>query len=238
METKFLALKENEDLEFWFTTTTQLNENQQFQLFKYYNLIVQKNKVMNLAGSDTLQGVYLKHFYDALTLYSTLNIDTIKTIADIGSGAGFPGIILAIVFPNKKITLIEPMKKRCNFLEEVVEKLGLVNVEILNQRAEEIKTKYDVAISRAVAKLNILLELSIPIVKVEGWFIAMKGPNYQEEIFESQKALYELDAKVLKIHTCILPIENSNRANIIIKKTKETNAIYPRNYGVIKKNPL
>ncbi len=238
LEIKPLELKENRDLDFWFLNTTYLNEKQQSQFHEYFKLIVEKNKVMNLTGIDTLQGVYLKHFYDSLTLYELLNVDEIESIADVGSGAGFPGIILAIAFPNKKITLIEPMTKRCNFLKEVTEYIKLENVEICNKRAEDINTKYDVVVSRAVAKLNILLELAIPITKKEGLFIAMKGQNYQEEVATAKSSLLKLDAKIMKVHTCILPVENSDRANIIIQKKKETNKLYPRNYSLIKKNPL
>ncbi len=238
MEIKYLELKRNKDLDFWFSNTTYLNEKQQSLLHEYFKLIVEKNKVMNLTGIDTLQGVYLKHFYDSLTLYELINEYKIESIADVGSGAGVPGIILAIAFPNKKITLIEPMTKRCNFLKEVIEYLKLENVKISNKRAEDINIQYDAVVSRAVARLNILLELAIPITKIEGLFIAMKGQNYQEEVVKAKNSLLKLDAKIIEVHTCILPIENSNRANIIIQKKKETNKLYPRNYSLIKKNPL
>ncbi len=230
-------LKTDEKLAYWFEYTANLTDNQQAQYYQYFELINEYNQVMNLTGIDDLHGVYLKHFYDSLTITGLID-DNVKTIADIGSGAGFPGIVLAIYYPQIKFSLIEPLTKRCKFLEVVVSKLDLKNVVIVNERAEDVKDKYDIVTSRAVSRLNILLELSIPLVKVGGYFIPLKGAQAETEIKEAQHALKELSASVEEVQQIILPFEESKRANIKIKKTKATNKKYPRNYGQIKKKPL
>ncbi len=230
-------LKNDENLKYWFETTADLTEQQQEQYYQYYQLINEYNQVMNLTGIDDLDGVYLKHFYDSLTVCNLID-DNVKTIADLGSGAGFPGIVLAIYYPQIKFSLIEPLTKRCKFLAIVVEKLGLKNVEIINERAEDITKKFDVVTSRAVSRLNILLELAMPLVKINGYFIALKGAQAQVEIKEAQNALKELSSEISVCDQIILPFEESKRENLKIKKLKATNKKYPRNYGQIKKKPL
>ncbi len=230
-------LKNDEKLKYWFETTANLTVQQQEQYYQYYQLINEYNQVMNLTGIDDLYGVYLKHFYDSLTACKLID-DDVKTIADLGSGAGFPGIVLAIYYPEIKFSLIEPLTKRCKFLAIVVEKLGLKNVEIINERAEDITKKFDVVTSRAVSRLNILLELAMPLVKINGYFIALKGAQAQVEIKEAQNALKELSSEIIVCDQIILPFEESKRENLKIKKLKVTNKKYPRNYGQIKKKPL
>ncbi len=230
-------LKSDEELSYWFEFTSNLTDKQQEQYYQYYELIKEYNQVMNLTGIDDLHGVYLKHYYDSLTICELIT-DDIKTIADLGSGAGFPGIVLAIYYPDKKFSLIEPLTKRCKFLQAVVDELGLENVEILNERAEDIKDKYDMLTSRAVARLNILLELAMPLVKVGGVFIALKGSQGNLEVTEAKHALKELDSTLVSSKEVVLPFENSQRINLEIKKNKETKAKYPRNFGQIKKKPL
>ncbi len=230
-------LKKDQELNYWFEFTANLTDTQQEQYYRYYELIHEYNQVMNLTGIDDLHGVYLKHYYDSLTICELITED-IKTVADLGSGAGFPGIVLAIYYPEKQFSLIEPLTKRCKFLQIVVDELGLKNVEILNERAEDIKQKYDMLTSRAVSRLNILLELSMPLVKVNGVFIALKGSQAQTEVMEAKNALKQLDSTVEVVSDIILPFENSKRSNLKIRKNKETKAKYPRNYGQIKKKPL
>lgn len=216
----------------------ELTDKQKEQYQQYYQLIREYNKVMNLTGIDDEETVYLKHFLDSLLIVDEISAKGIK-IADIGSGAGFPGIVLAIYFPENDFDLIEPLTKRCTFLDIVVDRLKLKNVKVINSRAEEIKNQnYDIITTRAVARLNILIELIIPLLKTKGIFIALKGKNYQQEILESANALNELKAEVLRINEEILPIENSMRGNIIIQKNNKTSVKYPRNFGQIKKNPL
>ena len=214
------------------------NENQIKQLDDYANLIKEYNKVMNLTGIDEYEEVYLKHFYDSMTINGILKNIEFESLGDLGTGAGLPGVVLAIFYPDKKIYLIEPLTKRCKFLEVVKEKLQLNNVIILNKRAEEIDLKFDVIVSRAVAKLNILLELSIPLINTGGYFIPLKGAAGTEEIKNAKNALLKLNAEIKKIDEIILPFEESKRVNILIQKNRETNNKYPRNYGQIKKAPL
>ncbi len=231
------SLKKDEKLDYWFEFTKDLSEHKQEQYYRYFELIREYNQVMNLTGIDDLHGVYLKHFYDSLTIYELIDAN-VKTIADLGSGAGFPGIVLAIYYPEIEFNLIEPLTKRCKFLETVVADLGLKNVIILNERAEDIKQKFDIVTSRAVSRLNILLELAIPLVNVNGVFIPLKGAQAEIEVKEAKNALKKLDAKVETISEITLPFENSKRANLKIRKLKATNEKYPRNYGQIKKKPL
>jgi 16S rRNA (guanine527-N7)-methyltransferase len=231
-------MKKINKYDFFEPLSDKVNEKQDQQLFEYFELIAEYNKVMNLTGIDDQDGVYLKHFYDSLTILELLGDVKGKSIADLGTGAGFPGVVLAIIFPETKIYLIEPLTKRCNFLEVVVDKLELDNVEILNERAEDIEQKFDFVVSRAVARLNILLELSIPLVKTGGYFIPMKGSQGKDEIEESRKALKTLNSKVEEIQEIKLPQEESERINIKIKKEKDTDKKYPRNFGMIKKKPL
>lgn len=205
---------------------------------KYKELIQEYNQRMNLTGITDDEEIYLKHFYDSL-LITELIADNSNKIADIGTGAGFPGIVLAIYYSDKQFYLIEPMKKRCKFLQIVVEELQLQNVKILNKRAEELKKEqYSIVVSRAVAPLNILLELTIPLLEVGGSFIAMKSKNAQDEISNSQHALKELKAEIIKVQEEILPVENSTRINILVKKEMKSPYKYPRNFGQIKKKPL
>lgn len=223
--------------EFWNEFSEQLSEKQQQQLYKYYQLIHEYNKVMNLTGIDDLEGVYLKHFYDSLTICEFIT-DEDKSIADVGTGAGFPGIVLAIRYPEKNFHLIEPLTKRIKFLQVVVDELQLNNVTLVNERMEDLDMQFDLITARAVAKLNVLLELIIPSLKVNGTFIALKGPQVTTELQEAKNALDILNSEVVKTSQITLPIENSKRYNLVIKKMKKTAKIYPRHYGKIKKNPL
>lgn len=211
------------------------------QLNRYYELIVEYNKVMNLTGITEKEQVYLKHFYDSLTIAKVIDLNKEETLCDIGTGAGFPGIVLKILFPNLKITLIDSLNKRIEFLKIVIKELNLKNIEAIHTRAEEyaIKNieKFDVVTSRAVAPLNILLELSIPLLKINKYFIPYKG-NISREIIESENALKQLDSKIDKIEEFELPKENSNRTIIKIKKINKTNKKYPRKFSEIKKKPL
>lgn len=204
----------------------------------YLNLLQEYNKVMNLTNIIEEKDVYLKHYYDSLCLEKVINLNEELTLCDIGTGAGFPGIVLKIVFPSMNITLIEPLQKRCEFLKKVLEILNLKNIEIINDRAEiyakNNREKFDIVTSRAVSKLNVLSELSLPLVKVNGYFIPYKG-NIEEELNSAKYILRELDSEVERIIKYNLPFENSERTLIKIKKIKKTKIKYPRNYSIIKK---
>ena len=210
-----------------------ITELQLKQLERYYELLIEYNKVMNLTGITIKEEVYLKHFYDSLTIAKVIDLNNYQTLCDVGTGAGFPGLVLKILYPNLKVTLLDSLNKRLNFLNIVIKELNLKDVEVVHSRAEEYNKKFDITIARAVAPLNILLEYCIPLTNVNGYFIAMKGKNE-----EANNALKELNSEIIETNSFLLPIENSNRTIIKIKKLKETNKKFPRKYSEIKKNPL
>lgn len=215
----------------------ELTSQQLEKLNQFYELLISWNKKMNLTRIIEKEDVYLKHFYDSLTLSKVIDLNQDLTICDVGSGAGFPGIVLKICFPNLKITLLDSLQKRVNYLNEIIKELDLKNIEAIHTRAEEYakqnREKFDIVTARAVANLKILSELCIPMVKVNGLFIAMKA-NIEEEIENSTEILNKLDSKIEKIETFYLPIENSIRNIILIEKLKPTNTLYPRRIEKIK----
>ena len=217
-----------------------LSEYQLNQLDKYYNMLVEYNKNINLTAITEYDQVLLKHFYDSLTITKAIEL-TNQKVCDIGTGAGFPGIVLKIAYPNLEITLVESLTKRCVFLNEVIKELDLENIKVVNQRAEEFSQNnieyFDIITSRAVAKLNILLELSIKSLKIGGYYVALKA-NVDEEIKSISTCLTKLNASLESITTFNLPIDNSLRNIIKIKKDGPTPLSYPRRYNEIKKRPL
>lgn len=218
-----------------------ITEKQLNQLNKYYELLVEWNQKMNLTGITKKEDVYLKHFYDSATITKIIDLNKYDNLCDIGSGAGFPGIVLKILFPNLKITLIDSLNKRIKFLNMVIDNLELENIKAIHTRAEEFallnKEKYDIVTARAVAHLSILLEYGLPMLKINHYFIAMKG-NLNNELDESYNALKILNGKLDKIENFQLPKENSNRVLIKIKKEKPCSLKYPRKYSEIKKKRL
>ena len=210
------------------------------QLEKYYELLIEYNKVMNLTGITEKEEVYLKHFYDSLTISKIIDLNKENSLCDLGSGAGFPGIVIKIFYPNLNIVLVDSLNKRINFLNIVIKKLGLENITAIHSRIEEYavanKEKFDVVTARAVAPLNILLELGINLVKVGKYFIAMKGNIENEPDYSN--AIKKLDCSLGNIVKFKLPIEESNRSLIKIKKEKLTSKLFPRKYSEIKKKPL
>ena len=209
----------------------ELTSQQLEKLNQFYELLISWNQKMNLTRITEKEDVYLKHFYDSLTLSKVIDLNQELTLCDVGSGAGFPGIVLKICFPNLKITLLDSLQKRVNYLNEIIKELDLKNIEAIHTRAEDYakqnREKFDIVTARAVANLKILSELCIPMVKVNGLFIAMKA-NIEEEIENSTEILKKLDSKIEKIETFYLPIENSIRNIILIQKQKQTNNLYPR----------
>ena len=210
------------------------------QLEKYYELLIEYNKVMNLTSITNKEDVYLKHFYDSLTLSKIIDLNKDLELCDIGTGAGLPGLVLKIIFPNLKITLVDCLNKRINFLNNVIEELKLEDIKTIHARIENYgkdnREQFDIVTARAVAPLNILLEYSIPIVKVNGYFIPLKG-NLDNEV-NYNKALIKLKCTIEKKEIFNLPIENSHREIILIKKKQKTNKIFPRHNNQIKNNPL
>lgn len=217
-----------------------LTQIQLEQLDKYYNLLIEYNKVMNLTGITEYKEVYLKHFYDSLTISKVIDLNKISSLCDIGTGAGFPGLVLKIAFPNLKITLLDSLNKRVEFLKVIIEKLNLKDIEVIHSRAEdyalENRNKFDVTTARAVAHTSILLEYAIPMTKINGYFIPLKA-NVNEELKEINHAMEELNVKLIKIEEFKLPIEESIRTILIFEKFKDNNK-YPRKNNEIKKNRL
>lgn len=215
------------------------NDKQLNQLEKYYELLIEYNKVMNLTGITEKEEVYLKHFYDSLTLCKVIDLNNYKSLCDIGSGAGFPGIVLKIFYPELEIVLIDSLNKRINFLNIVIKQLGLIKISTIHSRIEEFgkenREQFDIVTARAVAPLNILLEYSIPVLKKDGYFIALKA-KLENENFE--KAAKTLKVKVVKEKKFLLPKENSNRTILLFKKIDITSKKYPRKNSDIKNNPL
>lgn len=218
----------------------ELNNETLAKLDKYYNILNEENKKYNLTRIITKEDVYLKHFYDSLTITKIVNIKD-QSICDLGSGAGFPGMVLAICFPSSHITLIESNGKKCSFLNLVKEKLNLKNVIILNTRIEEYaktnREKYSIVTARAVAPLKHLLEYGIPLVKKGGYFIAMKS-NIEKEEINIKNYLTKLDIQEENRIIFNLPYENSLRTLVKFKKQKETNLKYPRKYNEIIKKEI
>ena len=204
---------------------------------KYHELLSEKNKVMNLTAITDYEGVFIKHFYDSLLLTEiTKDFDN---LVDIGSGAGFPGMVLGIKDETKRITLLEPTTKRCKFLETVKNELNLDNISVINDRAENvINKKFKYATARAVAQINILLELVIPLLEVHGLFFCLKGTNYQEELEKAEHAINELNIEIKNIYHFELPNDLGKRVIIVFEKKKQTNPKYPRPYASILKKPL
>lgn len=215
----------------------ELDNEKLTNLEKFYNLLIEWNNKINLTRITEKEDVYLKHYYDSLTIVKTVDLNKIDTLCDVGTGAGFPGIVLKIVFPNLKITLVDSLQKRVNYLNEIIKELDLKDIEAVHDRAEEYaknnREKFDVVTARAVTNLRILSELCIPMVKVNGYFIPLKA-NVDEEIEESKEILEVLKSKIEKQITFNLPIENSIRNILLIKKLEKTNPKYPRRMDKIK----
>lgn len=193
-----------------------LTEEKLEQLNKFYNLLIEWNKKINLTRIEKEDEVYLKHFYDSLTIAKVVDLSEKKTLCDIGTGAGFPGIVLKIIYPNLKITLIDSLQKRVNYLNEIIKDLGLDNIEAIHVRGEDYKGQYDVVTSRAVANIEKLLGYTMHLVSPTGIFVAMKG-DIEKELTPDVKKKIENKYKIEKIEKFLLPKENSNRSLIVIK---------------------
>ena len=217
-----------------------IDNNKLNMLEKYYNLLIEENNKYNLTSITNKEDVYLKHFYDSITISKIIDLNN-ESLLDIGTGAGFPGIVLKIIYPNLKVTLLDSTLKKCNFLNLIISKLDLKNIKVVNERAEiyskNIREKYDIVTSRAVAPLKHLLEYSIPTLKVNGYYIAMKS-DVTKELIGIDKYEDKLKIKEIDRISFNLPKENSLRTLIKYQKLNVTNLIYPRKYNEIKKKNL
>lgn len=216
-------------------TETKLN-----QLEKYYEMLIEYNKVMNLTGITEKNDVYLKHFYDSLTITKIIDLNKEESLCDIGTGAGFPGLVIKIFFPNLKVTLVDSLNKRIKFLNDVIKSLNLDKIETVHARMEDYakknREKFDIVTARAVSQINFLLEISAPMLKINKHFIAMKGNMENENDYKSaMNKLFCSEKNIIKFK---LPIEESKRTLVEIIKIKKTLNTFPRKYNEIKKNPL
>lgn len=222
-------------------TSPYLNlSDQQIATFKQYcSLLKEWNEKFNLTAITDDEEIVEKHFYDCLLALKFIKQDSLD-VCDLGSGAGFPGLVFAIAKPHWKITLVDSTKKKTVFLEEAARAMGLKNVKVMNKRGEELpfRERFDLVTARAVAPLYLLLELGMPILKVNGRFLALKGSKAQEELEEAKEALRKLNCSVSFINEEELPNDAGKRNNIIITKDKPTNKKYPRTWGDMQKHHL
>lgn len=221
-----------------------LSDKQVEQLDTYYNLLFEKNKVMNLTAITEYEEVIIKHFIDSALVNCVFPMDKEYNVIDVGTGAGFPGLVLKIVFPSLRITLLDSLNKRVNFLNEVINALGLENITAIHSRAEDAgmnkiyREKYDICVSRAVANLASLSEYCIPFIKKEGYFISYKAEDCEVEVDNSKKAISTLGCVIDKVSECKLPKTDIIRKFVVIRKIKNTPAKYPRKAGVPSKEPI
>ncbi len=219
-----------------------LTEEQIDKFYKYMKLLLEWNEKINLTAITDENEIVLKHFVDSLT--SLKYIKENDNIIDVGTGAGFPGIPIAIMMPNTKITLLDSLNKRINFLNEVIKELNLKNVETIHSRSEDCgkdilyREKYDISIARAVANLSTLSEYLLPFVKIDGKMICMKGSEVEEELNNSKYAIKELGGEISLQDEFCLPDTDIKRNIIVIKKIKYTPKLYPRKAGLPSKEPL
>lgn len=220
-------------------TTKQLE-----QFDTYYHHLIEKNKVMNLTAITEYQEVIDKHFVDSLLLAGVRDLTGEMSVIDVGTGGGFPGIPLKIAFPNLKITLLDSLNKRVNFLNEVIEELQLQEIEAIHSRAEDAgqnvkyREKYDLCVSRAVANLSALSEYCLPFVKPSGCFISYKSTNIDEELKQAGKAIKVLGGRLEQPVTVQIPETDIYRQFIMIQKKSHTPKVYPRKAGTAAKNPI
>ena len=220
----------------------EISEKQLNQFYNYMNILIEWNKVMNLTNITEPEEIIQKHFVDSLTILKSIKEN--DSIIDVGTGAGFPGMPIKIVFPETRITLLDSLNKRIKFLEEVTNKLELKNIETIHGRAEEVahnkkyREKYDIAIARAVAPLNVLSEYLLPFVKIGGYAICMKGVKGKEEAEEGKNAIKILGGEITNSREFNLPNTEMARTIIEIEKIKNTEKKYPRKAGTPTKMPL
>lgn len=219
----------------------KINKIQEEQLLIFFNFLIKKNQEFNLTTITDKKEVYLKHFYDSLTVVKGINLNKIESLCDLGSGAGFPGVVLKIFFPHLKVTLIDASNKKINYLKELINLLNLKNIEAIHARMEDYSKnhpeKYDLITVRAVGDLSVVLELSVKALKINSKIVFYKG-NLDKVKMVNSNLLKELSLKQLDSILFSLPIENSDRVLIIFEKIAKTKAKYPRMMAKIKKEAL
>lgn len=222
----------------------EITNRQVEQFLKYYEMLVETNKVMNLTSIVNLDEVIVKHFIDSLLVVKTIDMNKFNTMIDVGTGAGFPGIPLKIMFPNLKVVLLDSLNKRLKFLDSIIDELQLTDISTVHGRAEDIgkdieyREKFDVCVSRAVANLSTLSEYCIPFISVGGEFISYKSEFSEEEKRGAEKAINLLGGSIKKSVIVELPYSEINRSFIFIDKKNKTPNKYPRKAGVPSKKPI
>ncbi|MBQ8804082.1 MAG: 16S rRNA (guanine(527)-N(7))-methyltransferase RsmG [Tyzzerella sp.] len=221
-----------------------LTEEQKQQFVKFYELLVEWNKVMNLTGITEYEEVNEKHFVDSLAIVKAIDINNVETVIDVGTGAGFPGVPLKIAFPHLKVVLLDSLNKRINFLNTVINELGLTDIKTIHGRAEDFakqadyREQFDLCVSRAVANLATLSEYCIPYVKKDGMFVPYKSGEIDEELEQSKKAVHILGGKLENVVKFQLPGTEIGRSFVKIKKVQNTAKKYPRKAGLPGKEPI
>ncbi|MGE6630723.1 16S rRNA (guanine(527)-N(7))-methyltransferase RsmG [Bacillus sp. NPDC077027] len=221
-----------------------LSPEQLEQFETYFHMLVEWNEKMNLTSITEKEEVYLKHFYDSISAAFYIDFKSVNTICDIGAGAGFPSIPLKICFPHLQVTIVDSLQKRITFLHELAKNLNLKDTTFNHDRAETFgqrkdkRESYDLVTARAVARLSVLSELCLPLVKKQGLFVALKASAAEEEMQAGKKAVTVLGGQMIETHSFVLPMEESERNIIVIEKIKQTPKKYPRKPGTPNKSPI
>lgn len=221
-----------------------LDDKQKQQFVKFYELLVEWNKVMNLTGITEYEEVNEKHFVDSLSIVKAVDMNSVESVIDIGTGAGFPGIPLKIAFPHLKVVLLDSLNKRINFLNTVIDELELTDIKTIHGRAEDFakqtdyREQFDLCVSRAVANLATLSEYCIPYVEMDGLFVPYKSGEIAEELEQSKKAVHVLGGKIEDIVKFQLPGTEIGRSFVKIRKVQNTTKRYPRKAGLPGKEPI
>lgn len=222
----------------------ELSTEQMNQFKMYFETLVEWNEKMNLTAITDLESVYLKHFYDSISAAFYVDFNNVTTLCDVGAGAGFPSIPIKICYPHLEVTIVDSLNKRIQFLNHLSNELGLKNMRFVHSRAEDFgrnpqyREQFDLVTARAVARMSVLSELCVPLVKEGGKFVAMKAASGEDELKDAKKALSTLGVKLRQEFRFLLPVEESDRVIFAFDKVKPTPKKYPRKPGVPNKSPI